>query len=265
MKPNAFIFLVFLVTISAAPMVFSQNYIVGEGDVLKITVYDHNDLSQTVRIGGDGTIMVSLLGQVKVEGLSVTAVTEKLTALYADGYLVDPQVNVFIEEFKSRKATILGQVAQPGLYELRHHTTLLELISQAGGLTKDAGALATIKRRDGMAEGSEKDITIDLKALVEKGDTHLNIPIEPGDNIYIQKANMVYVSGEVKKPGVYNCLSDTSVIKAITLAGGFTDKAAPGKVKVIRKVDGREEVMEKVAMDLLVTSDDVIVVPESFF
>ena len=237
----------------------------GEGDVLKITVYDHEDLTQTVRVGGDGAIMVSLLGQVPVQGLSVTKVAQKITALYADGYLVDPQVNVFIEEFRSRKATILGQVAQPGLYELRHHTTLLELISQAGGLTEDAGDLATIKRKNTAGGENHKIITIDLKELIENGNTQLNMPIEAGDNIYIQKADMVYVSGEVKKPGVYKCFSDTSVIKVITIAGGFTDKAAPTKVKLIRKVDGTEQVLEKVAMDLIVASDDVIVVPESFF
>lgn len=261
-----FIFLyAFLWVILATGSIHAQDYIVGEGDVLKITVYDHEDLTQTVRVGGDGAIMVSLLGQVPVQGLSVTKVAQKITALYADGYLVDPQVNVFIEEFRSRKATILGQVAQPGLYELRHHTTLLELISQAGGLTEDAGDLATIKRKNTAGGESHKIITIDLKELIENGNTQLNMPIEAGDNIYIQKADMVYVSGEVKKPGVYKCFSDTSVIKVITIAGGFTDKAAPTKVKLIRKVDGTEQVLEKVAMDLIVSSDDVIVVPESFF
>lgn len=255
----------FLMIMLAAGTAQSQDYIVGEGDVLKITVYDHDDLTQTVRVGGDGAIMVSLLGQVAVEGLSVTKVANKITALYADGYLVDPQVNVFIEEFRSRKATILGQVAQSGLYELRHHTTLLELISQAGGLTKDAGDLAIIKRKSVAGSPEPKIITVDLKELIEKGNTTLNLPIEAGDNIYIQKADMVYVSGEVKKPGVYKCFSDTSVIKAITIAGGFTDKAAPTKVSLIRKIDGKEQVMEKVAMDLIVASDDVIVVPESFF
>lgn len=264
MKKSGLIFIALLAIFVACPSM-AQDYVIGEGDVVKITIYDHDDLTQTVRVNGDGTIMLSLLGQIKVGGLSVAKASKKVAALYADGYLVNPQVNIFIEEFRSGKATILGQISKPGLYELRHHTTLLELISTAGGLTDNAGNIATIKRRNSETNKSENIITIDLRQLVEKGDTTLNIPIETGDNIYIQKANLVYVSGEVKKPGVYKCTDGTSIIKAITLAGGFTDKAAPSKVKLIRKLGGQERVLEKVNMDLLVGSDDIIVVPESFF
>jgi len=185
----------------AAHFSAAQDYNIGEGDVLKITVYDHEDLTQTVRVTSDGTVRLSLLGQVPVGGMPVTKAAEKITALYADGYLVNPQVNVFIEEYRSGKVTILGQIATPGLYELRHQMTLLELISSAGGLTDDAGRTATIKRKAGAA-GAEDVITIDLKQLVENGDTRLNIQIQAGDSIYIQKANLVYVNGEVQKPGV---------------------------------------------------------------
>lgn len=243
----------------------AQDYNIGEGDVLRITIYDHDDLAQMVRVTSDGTVMLSLLGQVPVGGMSVTGAAKKIAALYADGYLVNPQVNVFIEEFRSGKATILGQIMRPGLYELQNQMTLLELISSAGGLTDDAGRTATIKREAAAAGGEEEVITIDLKELVENGDTRLNVQIQPGDSIYIQKANLVYVSGEVQSPGVYRCYDDTSVIMAITLAGGFTDKAAPSRVKLIRKVSGQEEVFEKVNMDFPVASDDIIVVPESFF
>ncbi len=264
MKQLSIIFFAFFFS-TFVEAAFAQKYVIGEGDVLKITIYDHDDLAQTVRVNGDGTIMLALLGPVQVVNLSVTKITQKIASLYADGYLINPQVNVFIEEFRSGKATILGQISKPGLYELRHHTTLLELISTAGGLTDDAGNIATIKRKSGLSDAGKVDITIDLAELVEMGNTALNIPIEAGDILYIQKANMVYVSGEVKKPGVYKCLNGATVIKAITIAGGFTDKAAPSKIKVIRKSKGNEEVFEKVNMDLPVGSEDVIVVPESFF
>lgn len=263
MKRHLFI-TIFMALWLIAGSTTAQQYVVGEGDVMKITIYDHADLAQTVRVDGDGTIMVSFLGKVPVSGLTVTQVSEKLTRLYADGYLVDPQVNVFMEDFRSRKASILGQVLKPGLYEVRQHITFLELISMAGGLTEGAGNLAIIKRKLNDA-GKETIVTVDLKRLVQQGDTALNIPIEAGDNIYVQKAQMVYVSGEVKKPGVYKCENETTVIKAITLAGGFTEKAAATRVKIIRKKDGAETILENAKMDCMIQQDDVVVVPESFF
>lgn len=240
----------------------AQDYIVGEGDVLKITVYEHPDLTIVARVSGDGNIIFPLLGQVRVEGLTVSEVSEKIARLLSDGYIVDPQVTVFIQEFRSKKATIMGEVNNPGLYQLQGDTTFLELISKAGGLTKDAGERAIIKRK---TSKGNKVITIDLKKLIEEGDTSLDINIQDGDSIYISRAGVFYVTGEVKKPDAYKYEEGTTVIKAITMAGGFTDKASTSRVKIIRKKDGKEFVLEKVKMDEPVMPDDVIVVPESFF
>ena len=248
----------------AVPCSFGQDYVVGEGDVLKIMVYEHNDLATTARVSGDGKVGFPLLGQVEVTNRSVSQISEKLQRLLADGYIVDPQVAVFIEEYRSKNVTILGQVKSPGLYELRGPITFLELISKAGGLTKDVGSTGTIKRKS----RSEKDaitIKVDIKRLVENGETSLNIPIENEDSVYITKADVFYVTGQVKKPNVYRHGLETTIIKAITMAGGFTGKASPRNVKIIRKLNGKEEVFTKVKMDEIVLADDVIVVPESFF
>ena len=112
----------------------AEDYIVGPGDVLKITVYDHNDLQTTVRVTDDGFVAMPLLGQVKVQGMKTSEITKELTNLLANGYIVNPQVNIFIEEFRSKKAVILGHVNKPGLVEIRGTTNFLETISQAGGL-----------------------------------------------------------------------------------------------------------------------------------
>jgi polysaccharide export outer membrane protein len=85
------------------------------------------------------------------------------------------------------------------------------------------------------------------------------------DNVYIAKAGVFYITGEVKKPDAYKYEDSTTVIKAVTMAGGFTDKASTGKVKIIRKVQGKEKVMENAEMDQAVQPDDIVVVPESFF
>lgn len=243
----------------------AMDYIVGEGDVLKITVYDHDDLTTTVRVGGEGIVQIPLVGQIKVDGLSVDQVAAKLSKLFADGFIVNPQVSVFIDEFRSKRTIILGHVLKPGLYELSGPTTFLELISKAGGLTQDAGDTAVIKRKAYSPGGEESVITIDLKKLVEQGDTSLNTSIMDGDSIYVNKAGVFFVTGEVKKPDSYKASQDTTVIKAITMAGGFTDKASATNVKIIRKIDGKEKVIEKAKMDEQILANDVIVVPESFF
>ena len=242
--------------------VFSQEYTVGEGDVLDINVYENEDLSTTVRVSADSTIRVPLLGEISVKDLTVSQVSKKIENLFADGYLVNPQVDVFISEHRSKKAIILGQIKNPGQYELRGRITFLEFISKAGGLTPDAGSNATIKRITGK---KEKQIVLDLDKLIKKGDTALNIPIQDNDSIYISKADTYYVSGEVNKPNSYKFEKDLTVIKAVTMAGGFSKIAAKDKVQIIRVIDGQKRIFKNVNMDEPVLADDVIVVPESFF
>jgi polysaccharide export outer membrane protein len=256
------IFMVMLMTMAFPSLLPAQDYVVGDRDVLRITVYDHPDLASVARVSGEGTIFFPLVGEVKVSGLTIPQIAAKLSEMLANGYIVNPQVIVFIEEFRSKKVTAIGEVMKPGLYELPGQTTLLELLSRAGGLTRDAGDKALVKRKTGKGEQS---FTIDLKKLVEKGDTSADLNLQDGDSIYIQKAGFFYVSGEVKKPDVYKYEEGTTVLKAITMAGGFTDKAAERRIKIKRKEDGKENTLEKVGLDELVRPDDVIVVPESFF
>jgi len=241
------------------------SYLVGDGDVLKVTVYNHPDLTTTVRVNGGGTIIFPLVGQVNVQGMTIDQVAALLAGALSDGYIVDPQVSVFVEEFRSKRVTIIGQIEHPGLYELSGPTTLLELISKAGGLTKDYGNNVTIHRKNGTDLAGEKVITIDLKNVLESGAAALDVPIRDGDSVVVAKASTFYVTGEVKKPDAYKFEEGTTVIKAITMAGGFTNIAATGKVKIYRKINGKEHVAEKVEMDMPILPEDVIVVPESFF
>ena len=125
------------------------DYLVGPGDVLSISVYDNEDLTTKVRVSSSGTIVMPLLGQVEVQGATVNAITDKITRLLANGYLVNPQVNIFVEEYRSKKVVVLGNVRTPGLIELSGPTNFLELVSKAGGLEKDAGDTATIQRKGG--------------------------------------------------------------------------------------------------------------------
>ena len=260
--PVSLIYITFIVLLFAGQPCIAQDYIVGESDLLTISVYDHPDLTTTARVGGDGSILMSLIGQVEVKGLTVSKISGKISGLLADGYIIDPQVTVFIKEFRSSKAMLMGEVNRPGLYELHGQTTFLELLSKAGGMTKNAGNKAIIKRK---RTSGEKIITVNLKGLREKGETFGDKQILDGDSIYVEKAGVFYVTGEVKKPDAYRYEEGISIIKAITKAGGLTDLASAKNVRIIRKVNGKEKVHEKVSMDEPVLPEDVIVVPESFF
>jgi len=251
-----------LLTMIFAATGYCQDYVVGERDVLKITVYDQPDLTTVGRVSGEGTIFFPFLGEVKVKGLTLPQIAARLSSQLADGYIVNPQVSVYIEEYRSRKVLLIGEVVRPGPYELTGPTTLIELLSRAGPLSSNAGDEAIIKRKQ---PGGEQAIKIDLGRLIEKGDTSIDLVLQDGDSIYIPKAGVFYVHGEVKSPNVYKYKEGLTVIKAITMAGGFTDIASPKRIRITRKENGKEVTLEKVGFDELVKADDVIVVPESLF
>lgn len=247
------------------PALSEEDYIVGVEDVLKITIYDHPELTTTERVSGEGKITLPLIGELKVAGLTTDQTAKKIVAGLSDGLIVDPNVSVFVVEFRSKKTIIMGFVNRPGIYMLSGNTTLLELISLAGGLSKDAGDKATIKRNYSGSAGGEGIITIDLKKLIEQGDTSLNIPLMDGDSVFIVKAGVFYITGEIRTPAAYKYEEGLTLIKAVTMAGGFTDKASSGRIRIIRKVDKKEKVIQKAEMDEPVFPDDIIIVPESFF
>jgi len=245
---------------------FSQDYVLGEGDLIKITVYENDDLTTQARISGEGSINFPLVGAVKLGGMDVKDAEKKLNELLSDGFIKNPHVQIFVVENRSKKVTILGEVHKPGLYELNGNVTVLEMISKAEGLTDNAGNTLTIKRKaqvDPSQPARDSYITIDLKALMEHGDLSANTYLLDGDSIFITKSGMVYVTGEVSHPGAYKVDQETTVMKAIALAGGLTDKAASRRITLIRKF-GSEEKEMKVEMNFIVQPNDVISVPESF-
>ena len=240
----------------------TKEYAVGPGDVLSITVYDHDELTVKVRVSESGFINFPLIGDVRVGGLGISTAANRIEKALADGYIIEPQVTIFIEQFKSKKVVVLGPVHNPGLVELKGPTTLLELISQVGGLKKNAGETATIKRQK---NGRQKKISIDLERLIQHGDRRQNIRIQGGDTVTINEGAVCFITGEVNKPGEYPCGRNTTVLKMISLAGSFTGIAAESSIEINRMVKGKKKVLKNVALDTPVQPEDVIIVPESFF
>ena len=253
---------IFLLALLFASPLYSQDYIVGERDVVKITVYDNPDLTTVAKVNEEGTIFFPFLGEVKVKGLTTSQIAAKISTLLSEGYIVNPQVNVYVEQFRSLKVMLVGEIGRPGLFELPVGTTLLELLLKAGPVTPNAGDEAIIKRRSPQGEQS---ISVDLGKLLEKGDTTVDQPLQDGDNIYIPKGASYYVLGQVKSPGMFKFKEQITVFKAVIFAGGFTEIASQRRISIKRKQDGKEVTLEKVGLDDIVRPDDVITVPESLF
>jgi polysaccharide export outer membrane protein len=242
-----------------------SDYQIGPGDVLKITIYDHPDLTTVARVDNEEYILFPLAGRIRVGGQSTASASQTIAAKLGTDYIVNPQVSVFVEEFRSKKVFIIGEVVRPGLYELSGPTTLLELVSKAGGLTRGAGRNATIRRTVATGAADEKSIEVNIVDLLQSGPETVDVPLMDGDSVTIAKAAVIYVTGQVNRPSAFTIDPDTTVIKAITMAGGFTALAAQGKIKIIRKINGVERVLEKVPLHEKLMPEDVMVIPESFF
>jgi polysaccharide export outer membrane protein len=250
-----------------------KDYLIGPEDVLKIQVWDNPDLDRTVQISREGTFSFPLIGSVKTDGLSVAQLEKELSNRLADGYLINPNITIAVDKYNSKKVFVLGEVHKPGTYPLTGRTDLLDIISQSGGPTSEAGfelmiirpKNPIIKRNPTLPQEAEEieKITIDLYKLLN-GDINQNILLKEWDTVYVPKKTYFYVYGEVMKPGRYDLEKETTVLKGITMAGGLTEKASKWRIKIIRTNDGKK-IEIKAKMDQLLEPEDIISVPESFF
>jgi polysaccharide export outer membrane protein len=265
-----------------APVLVSQpehkekEYEIGPEDMLEIMVWDHDDLTREVYVSREGVFSYPLIGTVQAGGLSIEQLEKEIRDRLSGKYIIDPQVSVTVKEYKSKKVFVLGEVGGPGgkgpgTYPLTGKTSLMEVLTMTGGPTQNAGTEATISRprKTGGASGSQEKspndevIKVNLRKLLE-GDASQNIYLEPNDTVYVSKAAFFYVYGEVKNPGRYNLERGTTVLKAITTAGGATEKAAVNRTKVVREKGGQKSEM-RVNLTDPVEAEDIVMVPESFF
>jgi len=256
----------------------SRDYMIGAKDLLVIRVIGHEDASATVRVSEDGNITMPYLGEVMASGLTKAALEKKLVGLLAqNGILQSPQVTVFIEEYKSNIVRIIGAVKNPGEFELIGRLTLMDLIAKAGGPTGEEGKEIIIYRR---LDGSSDSLKIPRDGLLDEGNPDLNVPLQAGDviNVPIDRAVRIYVKGQVRNPGMLEVkkseLPNFTITKAIAQAGGFSERANRGSVKILRINEKGEEQIIKVNVkkiekgkrsDFKLLEGDVVIVPEGIF
>lgn len=246
------------------------DYHIGANDLLEINVFEAPEFNRALRVSASGEITMPLLGEVQSVGLTAREL-ERVLEDRLRRYMKDPHVGVFVSSIQSHPVSVAGAVKKPGVFQIQQPRSLLEMLSMAEGLADDAGDDVLVMRGAGLRVGknsaiaasepnaassstleepppapsasgredasSEKDtIRINLKNLLESGDERFNVAIYPGDIIDVTRAGIVYVVGDVKKPGgfVMKSHEQMSVLKAIALAEGFTSTSAKGRTRIIR-------------------------------
>jgi polysaccharide export outer membrane protein len=232
-----------------------QDYIVGEGDLLQISVFEAQDLKREARVGARGTITLPLLGAVEIKGLTVREAEERIENAYRQKYLQDPHVNIFVKEQHGSKITVLGAIKNPGTYDLFARQRLLDVLATAGGLSDKAGWTVQV-RRSSPDPNRPETFLIDLDQLVSKGKAELNVEIRGRDVIFIPEGGIVYVDGAVRRPGSYAVKQGMTVQQSIVAAGGFATIADEGNIKLVRYAgEGERQVLQLSMRDIHGGSD----------
>lgn len=236
--------------------------VLGVGDVVKVTVFQNPDMTTETRVGDDGTITFPLLGTVRVAGLTPAQAEARIAdGLKSGKFVVQPQVNLFVVQLRSRQVPVLGQVSRPGKYALEETSTkLTDLLALAGGST--GSDTVTLMKKNG--DGYEK-VEVDLPELFLKGDMGDNLQVNNGDIVYVPRAPVYYVYGEVARPGVYRLERKMTLMQALATAGGLTPRGTDKDIMVTRRDGEDHEKRVGIKLDDLVRQDDVIYVKQSWF
>ena len=267
-------------------------YQIVSGDVLDVQIWREPDLSGPHPVDAAGAVHHVLVGSVHAAGRTAEAVAGELRERLEQDYLRQARVRVTVVESAQRRASALGAVVRPGVYPVREHTRVLDLLSAAGGLAADAARSATLLRvaqAEAAVSGAPRErLEIDLAALLDRGDLEANPTVGPGDVLVVARGApgdavpaaradtpRIRVVGEVARPGVYALSEATTLLDAVLVAGGLTEYGAGNRARLIRGegaarsetririgdlLDGREN-----AENPALRAGDLIVVPESFF
>ena len=266
------------------------DYTIGSGDLLGIDVFDVPELSRDARVNETGYVSLPLLpSKIKASGLTPYQLQDKLAELLqTNGLVSTPQVSVSVKEQHSQPITVIGAVKTPMVIQALHRTTLLQALSQAGGIAEDAGSTVVITRPGPESASASSDpidapppipaqtFTINMADLLESGDSRFDIPLIGGDVVSVPRAGIIYVVGAVQHPGGFllqNDLDHMTMLKMLALAGGTTSVAKTNKAVILRKnlTTGQRDqvpidlgkIMHLKTQDIQLEANDILFVPDS--
>jgi len=237
---------------------------VGAGDMLHITVFRNPELTTDAKVTDQGTILFPLIGDVKVTGLSPQQVGARISELLRQGkYVVNPEVAVSMAQVNSRQVSVLGNVNKPGRYPIDGvNNKLTDFLAAAGGVAGTGSDSVTIVSN---SNGQSVKTDVDLTGMFREGNLTKNVVLQPGDTIFVHRAPMVYVYGEVQKGGAYRLEPQMTVMQAVALASGITPRGTERGIKLTRRdASGSVKKMD-VGLTDPVQADDVIYIRESLF
>jgi polysaccharide export outer membrane protein len=248
-------------------------YRLGIGDKIEVSVFGHQDLGRIVEVRDDGTINLPLIGDIPVAGRGVQEIVGELTRRFGKDFLVDPQITVDVRESQSQWVTIVGEVRNPGRFALRRGMRLLDLVAEAGGITKEAGYEIVVLRQ-GTGGGDGDRMTIDRDHLVRHDSHDANLVLKQGDIVSVPEKDVFYIRGEVGRPGSYFIERGMTLMQALSVAGGLGPFANRKDVELLRTGDDgitRKSIVNVKAIedgkkpDIEIRGNDLIIVPRRIF
>jgi polysaccharide biosynthesis/export protein len=246
-----------------------QGIRIGAGDLLEITVLDVPELTQAIRVTDTGSASFNLIGQLHLQGLSTDEARLLVAKKLREGnYILEPQVSILIREYGTQGVSVTGEVRRPGIYQVLGKRRLLDVISEAGGVTAVASHEATIQRRSGTQQTITASLSNNPSELLAS-----NLELEPGDTIIVPRAGIFYALGDVGRPGgfVMQNSGRVTLLQAIAYAAGANRTASDSNLKIIRKnATGLEEIkinlkaiLKGKNADVELKAEDILYVPQS--
>jgi len=236
---------------------------VGPGDMVRINVFRNPELTTETRVNDQGTIFFPLIGEVTIAGLSPQQAAQRIAEKLASGkFVVSPEVQLSIATVNSRQVSVLGNVAKPGRYPIDSvNRRVTDFIAAAGGMAATGADTVTVVQS---RNGAETKTDVDLEQMFRNGKLGSNLELAPGDTIYVHRAPMIYVGGEVNKAGAYRLEPHMTVMQAIALGGGINVRGTERGLRIHRR-DGSKVKQIDARLTDEVRSDDVVYVKESIF
>ncbi len=238
--------------------------VLGPGDSIRINVFQNPDLTTETRLSQSGSIVFPLIGEIGVGGLTTAEAGARIAELLKRGnFILNPQVAVSILQVRSRQVHVLGQLSRPGNYILEDAgSRLTDVLTLAGGINATgADTVTVLTNRNGKVERRE----IDLPAIFQGGDPSTNIQIENGDTIYVERAPVFYIYGEVQRAGAYRLEPNMIVMQALSLGSGLTPRASERGIGIHRRMPNGKFIKLDAKLTDPIQADDIVIVKESLF